>query len=169
VSLSEPSQILQANVYTEPGNDPELSQTGIEFLLRLLPKYSQVLLSHQPPSSLEFMFMFTLKALAGSDPLPKQAAADFWVCSPFVRHSVVLILPGNLHRPSQSTRAATRINKQRHPASRSDACPSPRLQHWRPRCAKRVRQAFRSSEETGCSAGQRQILARSCSPRCHLP
>lgn len=48
------------------------------------------------------MFMFTLKALAGSDPLPKQAAADFWVCSPFVRHCVVrlLILLGDLHRPS---------------------------------------------------------------------
>jgi hypothetical protein len=68
------------NRYPEPGNDPELTQTGIEFLIRLLPKYSQVLLNHQPSSSLEFIFMFTLKALAGSDPLPKQAAAEFWVC-----------------------------------------------------------------------------------------
>ncbi len=75
----------EINVYTEPGNDPEITQNGIEFLLRLLPKYSQVLLNHQPSSSLEFLFMFMLKALAGTEPLPKQAAAEFWVgflCTP---------------------------------------------------------------------------------------
>jgi hypothetical protein len=36
-------------------------------------------MSHQPSASLEFLFMFTLKALAGTDVLPKSAAADFWV------------------------------------------------------------------------------------------
>ncbi|KAE9374892.1 ARM repeat-containing protein [Stipitochalara longipes BDJ] len=61
-----------------PGNDPDLTQTGIEFILRLLPKYSHLLLDHQPSSSLEFIFMFTLEALIGNDPLPKQVAAEFW-------------------------------------------------------------------------------------------
>jgi len=34
---------------------------------------------NQQPSSLEYLFIFTLKALTGSDPLPKIASADFWV------------------------------------------------------------------------------------------
>lgn len=33
----------------------------------------------QPTSSLEFVFMFSIKMLNGSEPLPKAAAADFWV------------------------------------------------------------------------------------------
>ncbi|KAG4442578.1 hypothetical protein IFR05_001908 [Cadophora sp. M221] len=70
------SQILQN--LGEPGNDPEIAQAGIEFLQRLLSKFPGVVLSHQPPSSLEFIFMFALKALAGTEPLPKASAADFW-------------------------------------------------------------------------------------------
>ncbi|KAK0099684.1 hypothetical protein ONS95_013423 [Cadophora gregata] len=70
------SQILQN--LGEPGNDPEIAQASIEFLQRLLSKFSGVLLDHQPPSSLEFMFMFALKALAGTEPLPKASSADFW-------------------------------------------------------------------------------------------
>lgn len=35
----------------------------------------------QPTSSLEFVFMFSIKMLNGSEPLPKAAAADFWVGS----------------------------------------------------------------------------------------
>jgi hypothetical protein len=70
-----------ADFPTDPSNDPEVAQNGIDFLTRLLTKQLTVLMSHQPPSSLEFLFMFTLKALAGSDPLPKGAAADFWVRS----------------------------------------------------------------------------------------
>lgn len=63
----------------EPAEDPEIAQTSIEFLHRLLPKYPQILLSHQPSSSLEYLFVFVLKALAGTEPLPKGAAAEFWV------------------------------------------------------------------------------------------
>jgi hypothetical protein len=40
-------------------------------------EFPQIILS-QPPASLEYLLMFTLKALAGSDPLPKTAAAEFW-------------------------------------------------------------------------------------------
>ncbi|EPE34071.1 ARM repeat-containing protein [Glarea lozoyensis ATCC 20868] len=70
------SQILQQQ--DQPSNDPEVAQNGIDFLTRLLSKQLSSLMSHQPPSSLEFLFFFTLKALAGTDPLPKSAAADFW-------------------------------------------------------------------------------------------
>lgn len=65
---------------TEPFNDPEIAQYGIEFMHRLVTKdYLNVLLNHQPPSSLEYVFMFTLKALTGKDFLPKSASAEFWV------------------------------------------------------------------------------------------
>ncbi|XMA12621.1 hypothetical protein WAI453_005412 [Rhynchosporium graminicola] len=70
------SQILQS--LRDPGNDPEIAQAGIEFLQRLLSKFPGVVIGHPPPSSLEFMFMFALKALAGTEPLPKASAADFW-------------------------------------------------------------------------------------------
>jgi hypothetical protein len=39
-----------------------------------------LLLLSTPPESLEFFFIFTLKVLVGKEPLPKAAAADFWVC-----------------------------------------------------------------------------------------
>ncbi|KAF4629911.1 hypothetical protein G7Y89_g8231 [Cudoniella acicularis] len=76
VLLNWISQLLQAQ--QEPSNDPEVAQNGIDFLTRLLPKYTNTLMKHQPASSLEFLFMFTLKAITGSDPLPKIAACDFW-------------------------------------------------------------------------------------------
>lgn len=38
-----------------------------------------MLMLHQSPSSLEFLFMFAIGLLDGNEPLPKQAAADFWV------------------------------------------------------------------------------------------
>ncbi|KAG9232755.1 armadillo-type protein [Amylocarpus encephaloides] len=59
-------------------NDPDIAQNGIDFLTRLLPKNLSALMSLQPPSDLEYLFMFTLKAITGTEPLPKTAAADFW-------------------------------------------------------------------------------------------
>ncbi|KAH8821592.1 armadillo-type protein [Xylogone sp. PMI_703] len=61
----------------EPSNEPEIAQHGIDFLCRLMPTHVTVLIQ-QSSSSLEFLFMFTLKALTGNDPLPKFMAADFW-------------------------------------------------------------------------------------------
>lgn len=61
----------------EPSNDPEIAQNGIDFLSRLIPVYLGTLLN-QSSSSLEYLFVFTLKALTGNDPLPKIASADFW-------------------------------------------------------------------------------------------
>ncbi|RDL35074.1 ARM repeat-containing protein [Venustampulla echinocandica] len=69
------SRLLQAQ--EKPSNDPEVAQNGIDFLTRLLPKYLDALMNHDSPS-LEYLLMFTLNALTGSDPLPKIAAADFW-------------------------------------------------------------------------------------------
>ncbi|TVY44332.1 Importin beta-like protein [Lachnellula occidentalis] len=74
--LTWTSRLLQAQ--GEPSNDPEIAQNGIDFLARLLPKYLKTLMHHQPSSSLEFLFVYTLKALTGNDPLPKMAAADFF-------------------------------------------------------------------------------------------
>ncbi|QSZ30779.1 hypothetical protein DSL72_000337 [Monilinia vaccinii-corymbosi] len=73
------SGLLEA-IHHEPSNDPEISQPSIEFLNRLIstPKNLNILLNHEPKSSLEHIFMFTLKALTGRDPLPKQSAAEFW-------------------------------------------------------------------------------------------
>jgi hypothetical protein len=39
----------------------------------------QVFLQLQPQDLLEFLFLFTVNVLNGQEPLPKQAAADFWV------------------------------------------------------------------------------------------
>ncbi|TVY38169.1 Importin beta-like protein [Lachnellula subtilissima] len=74
--LTWTSRLLQAQ--GEPSNDPEIAQNGIDFLARLQPKYLKTLMNHQPSSSLEFLFVYTLKALTGNDPLPKMAAADFF-------------------------------------------------------------------------------------------
>lgn len=63
---------------TEPANDPEIAQTGIDFVYRLLPHNINFFME-QSSALLENFFMFTLRALTGRDPLPKYAAADFWV------------------------------------------------------------------------------------------
>jgi hypothetical protein len=84
-----------ANALLEPSNDPEIAQNGIDLLYRLIPTYVNNLLSHQP-SSLEFLFVFTLKALTGSDPLPKISAADFWVC--LIQKASFTCSTNHLHR-----------------------------------------------------------------------
>ncbi|RDW70210.1 putative importin 13 protein [Coleophoma crateriformis] len=62
----------------EPSNDTEIAQNGIDFLSRLASKHLGVLIAHQPSSSIEYLFMFTLKSLTGKDFLPKASAAEFW-------------------------------------------------------------------------------------------
>jgi len=46
----------------------------------------QVFLQLQPRDLLEFFLLFTINVLNGQEPLPKQAAADFWVCPPSLSH-----------------------------------------------------------------------------------
>ncbi|KAG6030374.1 hypothetical protein E4U41_000118 [Claviceps citrina] len=69
-------KLLQA--LPEPEHDPELSQNGIEFASRLLIRSPNTVLALQPPETAEFFFLFSLRVLDGSEPLPKGAAAEFW-------------------------------------------------------------------------------------------
>ncbi|KAI0480788.1 armadillo-type protein [Xylariaceae sp. FL0804] len=57
--------------------DPELSQYGIEFAQRVMARRPEILMA-QSPNLLEFIFIFAIRLLNGSEPLPKHAAADFW-------------------------------------------------------------------------------------------
>lgn len=70
---------FDANLRVAPEIDPELSQTAIEFVTHLLSKSPLTLLHLQPSTIAEFFFFFTLKVLDGKEPLPKAAAAEFWV------------------------------------------------------------------------------------------
>ncbi|KAI9677472.1 MAG: hypothetical protein M1817_006426 [Caeruleum heppii] len=62
----------------DPRNDPEIAHSCIDFVARLLPRYVDILLTLQPPHTLEAIFAFTLKSLTSQDPLPKRSAAQFW-------------------------------------------------------------------------------------------
>ena len=74
--------------------DPEVANSGIDFLTRLLPKYHPFLfaltstpqeLGHGQPDQLErppvlqAISNFTLIALQGQDPLPLRSASQFWI------------------------------------------------------------------------------------------
>ncbi|RAL14222.1 putative importin 13 [Aspergillus homomorphus CBS 101889] len=80
--------------------DPEVANSGIDFLTRLLPKYHPFLFAltsppqapnptaaQQRPSVLEAILNFTLISLRGPEPLPLRSASQFWVS--------VLNLPGD--------------------------------------------------------------------------
>ena len=56
---------------TEPENDPELAQYGIEFLQKAMTKRPDVFMQLQPTSSLEFVFMFSIKMLNGNPMLKR--------------------------------------------------------------------------------------------------
>ncbi|OKL64202.1 hypothetical protein UA08_00277 [Talaromyces atroroseus] len=72
-------------------HDPEVSNSGIAFLTRSLPKYHQILftLTSTPRSSnrpteeaapvLQTILNFVSSALGGREPLPLRSAAQFWV------------------------------------------------------------------------------------------
>ncbi|KAI6247276.1 Importin beta-like protein [Erysiphe necator] len=61
----------------DPTVDTEIAQAGIEFIHRLIPRHINILLSESPPKFL-VLFMFALKAIQESEPLPRSAAAEFW-------------------------------------------------------------------------------------------
>lgn len=68
-----------ANSCPDPDSDPEQAQNSIDFIQRIMTRYPEALLQIQPTSDLEFFFMFTLRVLDGTEPLPKSSACDFWV------------------------------------------------------------------------------------------
>ncbi|KAL4784627.1 armadillo-type protein [Aspergillus varians] len=67
--------------------DPELANSGIDFLTRLLPKYYPYLfaLTYTPqgagqrPPVIETISNFTLFSLQGPEPIPLRSASQFWV------------------------------------------------------------------------------------------
>ncbi|KAL2753843.1 hypothetical protein ACRALDRAFT_1043928 [Sodiomyces alcalophilus JCM 7366] len=63
---------------SEPDQDPELAQSGIDFATRLLLKHPAVFFRRQSTTSVEILVAFALKVLEGREPLPKAAAAEFW-------------------------------------------------------------------------------------------
>lgn len=67
------------NRQAEVDAETELVQNGIEFTSRLLRKHPRTLLELQPSDAAEYFFLLTLQVLDGKEPLPKAAAAEFWV------------------------------------------------------------------------------------------
>lgn len=61
-----------------PSQNPEVSESCIEFLSSTLHHHSKVLIS-LPPSTLEELFFFVIQCIKGADILPKRAACVFWV------------------------------------------------------------------------------------------
>lgn len=75
--------------------DPEVANSGIDFLTRLIPKYHPFLFAltmtpqelgqnapgqhPQRPPVLQAILSFTLIALQGNEPLPLRSAAQFWI------------------------------------------------------------------------------------------
>lgn len=70
-------------ILSDPGDEPEVTQNGIEFVTRLLIKSPVTFLQLSASGAAEFFFLFALQVLDGKEPLPKAAAADFWVCNSY--------------------------------------------------------------------------------------
>ncbi|KAM0275839.1 hypothetical protein ACHAQH_007349 [Verticillium albo-atrum] len=70
---------VRQDVNDKPEGDTELTQNAIEFVTRLTAKSPAILLDPDLSGSAEFLFLFALRVLDGREPLPKAAAADFWV------------------------------------------------------------------------------------------
>ncbi|KAH6624230.1 armadillo-type protein [Chaetomium sp. MPI-SDFR-AT-0129] len=68
--------ILQA--LPQPEADTEISLNGINFVDKIMSKYSDVLFHPHHEQLIEFFFLFSIKVLDGNEPLPKGAAAEFW-------------------------------------------------------------------------------------------
>lgn len=62
----------------DPQSDPEVSQSIVEFLNRMLSRYVDVLVHYQPSERVQMLFWFVLNALIVREPLVKKAAASFW-------------------------------------------------------------------------------------------
>lgn len=62
----------------DPQNEPEIAQSVVEFLTRLLRRYVGVLVFFHPGDHLERMLFFALNSLVVREVLVKKAAASFW-------------------------------------------------------------------------------------------
>ena len=59
-------------------DDPELTQSCIELIQKAMIRRPDIFMS-QSSDSLEFIFTLAINLLDGNEPLPKAAAAEFWV------------------------------------------------------------------------------------------
>ena len=73
------AKAFSANTTLDPDADTEIAVNGINFVDKVISKYPEILFNAQPSQLIEFFFLFTLKVLDGTEPLPKNAAAEFWV------------------------------------------------------------------------------------------
>lgn len=78
---NNPRLAMAATPAVDISAEPEIAQNSIELATRILAKEPTIILQTQPANLAEFFFFFTLLALDGSEPLPKAAAAEFWVCN----------------------------------------------------------------------------------------
>lgn len=62
----------------DPQSDPEVSQSVVDFMNRMLSRYVDILVHYQPSERVQMLFGFVLNALTVREPLVKKAAATFW-------------------------------------------------------------------------------------------
>lgn len=86
---------------SDPREDPEIAQACVEVLTRYMPRYTSVLVNFQSPAALEVALNFTIMCIKAPEPLPKRAAATFWVGKP----SLFLISPIQESQPVSNSLA----------------------------------------------------------------
>jgi hypothetical protein len=62
-----------------PGSDPEVARSCIDFAEKLVPNYLDLLFDHRLQSTIPAFFTFTLECLTAAEIMPKRSAASFWV------------------------------------------------------------------------------------------
>lgn len=72
-----------------------------------------MLLLSSPSETIEFFFLFTLKVLVGKEPLPKAAAADFWV-SHRLQHCSGLFVANSILTGNGQTNLVGLRSEQQH-------------------------------------------------------
>lgn len=78
--LHHVGQLIQ--VLGNPAEDPEVAQNLIDVAIRILRYDEGALIQAIPPELLNMTCEFAIQALRGPHPMPKRAAAGFWVCKP---------------------------------------------------------------------------------------
>ena len=68
------------HTFVDPQTDPDVAQSIVEFINRMLSKYVEVFVNYEPKPRVELLFMFALSSVGVREPLVKKAACTFWVC-----------------------------------------------------------------------------------------
>ncbi|TGZ81094.1 ARM repeat-containing protein [Ascodesmis nigricans] len=62
----------------DPQNDPEIAQSIVDFLQKIVRCYPALLVKYEPVQNMERLFLFTLNSLGVREPLLKKSATAFW-------------------------------------------------------------------------------------------